>query len=101
MQFLVMGYDGKDEQAQERRTAARPDHLALAEKMKGEGKLLYAAAILDDSGAMTGSMMVCEFEDRKLVDEWFEHEPYVVGKVWQKIEVTNCKVAPIFATVRA
>lgn len=101
MQFLVLGYDGKDEQAAERRAAARPEHLALAEKMKGEGKLLYAAAILDDGGAMSGSMMVCEFESRKQVDEWFEHEPYVVGKVWHNIEVSDCKVAPIFAAVKA
>jgi uncharacterized protein YciI len=100
MQYLIMAYDGKDDKAQERRQAARPDHLVLAEKMRDAGSLLYGAAMLDDSGLMIGSMLVCEFEDRKKVDEWFEHEPYVKGNVWQKIDVIPCKTAPMFVGLK-
>lgn len=100
MQFLVTAYDGKDDKAQERRMAARPEHLKLAEQMRDDGTVLYGAAILDDAGKMIGSMMVCEFEERKNVDEWFEKEPYILGNVWQDITVTPCKVAPMFVGLK-
>lgn len=99
MQFLVIAHDGDDDKAPERRAEMRPEHLALASKMKDEGHLLYAAAILDSKDTMVGSAMVLEFESRQKLDQWLENEPYVVGKVWQKIEVKACKVAPIFANL--
>ena len=33
-QWIVMGYDGKDEKALERRMAARPSHMSRAKQMK-------------------------------------------------------------------
>lgn len=96
MQFLVLGYDGSDAQALERRLAVRDAHIALGDKMRDAGKMLYGAAILDDSGKMIGSVLICEFPSRAELDEWLKVEPYVTGKVWQKIEVQNCKVGPSF-----
>jgi len=52
MQFIVLGYDGTDDKALDRRLAAREAHLKLAKEMYGDGKWLYAAAILDDVGKM-------------------------------------------------
>jgi len=96
MQFLVMGYDGTDEQALNRRLAVREAHIALGDKMRDAGKMLYGAAILDDSGKMIGSMLVCDFESRIELDTWLEKEPYITGNVWQKIEIKPCKVGPSF-----
>lgn len=96
MQFLVMGYDGKDEEALSRRMAVREAHIALGDKMRDAGKMLYAAAILDDQQKMIGSVLICEFNDRAELDRWLEEEPYVKGNVWQKIEVNPCKVGPSF-----
>lgn len=97
MQFIVTGYDGTDENALDRRMAAREDHLATAEAMHKSGKWLYAAAMLNDDGKMCGSMIVCEFESRKALEsEWLDKEPYVLGKVWEKIEITQAKVAPFW-----
>lgn len=96
MQFLVLGWDGADEEAPARRAAARQEHLALGDRMIGKGELLYAAAILDDENRMIGSNMICEFPDRAALDDWLEREPYVTGKVWQKIEVRPCKIGPAF-----
>ncbi|MDZ4837126.1 MAG: YciI family protein [Candidatus Melainabacteria bacterium] len=100
MQFLVVAYDGKDEKALERRMAARDGHLALGDKMRDAGTMLYGAAILDDSEKMIGSAMICDFESRAQLDKWLENEPYVVGKVWENIDVKQCRVGPSFVGMK-
>lgn len=98
MQFVVIGYDGTDEGALDRRMAARQDHLVMAEKMHKSGQWLYAAALLDDNGNMNGSMIVCEFESRKdLETQWLDSEPYIKAKVWETIDIREAKVAPFWA----
>ncbi len=96
MQFLVMGYDAKDEQALERRMRVREAHIATCDKLRDAGKMLYGAAILDDNNKMVGSVIICDFASRAELDKWLEEEPYVRGKVWQKVEIHNCKVGPSF-----
>lgn len=96
MQFLVTGYDGKDEGALERRLAARDAHLKLVEEMVEKGKYLYATAILDENEKMIGSVLVVEFSSRAELDEWLKIEPYVSGNVWQEIDIKPCKVPPTF-----
>lgn len=98
MQFIVMGYDGTDENALERRMAVRESHLKVSSEMSSQGKWLYAAAVLNGDGKMCGSMIVCEFDSlESLKSEWLDSEPYVVGKVWEKIEIKEAKVAPFCA----
>jgi uncharacterized protein YciI len=98
MQFLLIAYDGADESALARRMAVREAHLQLGKEMHDAGKWLYAAGILDDAGRMTGSMIVCEFESREQLEkEWLSREPYVAGKVWQKIDIRRAQAAPFCA----
>jgi uncharacterized protein YciI len=94
MQFILLGYDGNDEKALDRRMTVREDHLKLATKMYNEGKLLFAAGILNDDGKMIGSNMIFEFPTHGDLDDYLKIEPYVFGKVWQRIEVNQCQVAP-------
>lgn len=96
MQFLLTGRDGKDEDALKRRLAARPTHLANAEKMKENGSLLFGAALLGDQGKMIGSIMILSMDSREEVDKYLAEEPYVNGNVWQDIEVQNIAVAAHF-----
>lgn len=98
MQFLVIGYDGTDAEALNRRLSARPAHVALGDRMRADGKMLYGVAILDNNDKMIGSVLICEFSSREELDEWLKIEPYVTGKVWEKIEVKHCKVGPSFVT---
>lgn len=82
MQFIVLAYDGNDRDAQARRMAAREAHLKLGKEMHDAGKWLYAAGILDDSGKMIGSMIVCDFPSRQEMEKlWLSREPYIAGKV--------------------
>lgn len=96
MQFLIKAYDYKDENAIERRLASRENHMKNIEEMFKEKKILYAVAILDEKEKMIGSVIIADFPSRESLDEWLKVEPYVVNNVWEKIEVNQCKVGPIF-----
>lgn len=96
MQFLVIGHDGTDSQALNRRLLVRKAHIALGDQLRAEGKMLYGAAILDENEKMIGSILICDFNSRQELDEWLKIEPYVVANVWQKIEIKPCKVGPSF-----
>jgi uncharacterized protein YciI len=99
MQFIVIAYDGTDEGALDRRLAVRDTHLQLAKEWFDKGNWLYAVGILNDTGKMIGSMIVCDFPSRKeLEEQWLKQEPYVVGNVWEKIEINRAQVAPFCST---
>lgn len=61
MQFLVIGKDGTDEKAVERRMAARQAHLDLGDEMETSGNRWYGCVLLNDNGKMIGSMAVMDF----------------------------------------
>jgi uncharacterized protein YciI len=95
MQFMVLGYDGTDPMAVDRRLKARADHIALGDKLVKSGNMLFGVALLENN-QMIGSMLIVDFPTREDVDKWLSVEPYVTGNVWQKIEITTCQVGPSF-----
>lgn len=96
MQFMLLGYDGTDSGALDRRMAVRDEHIALGDTLVAEGKMLYGTAILDEDGRMIGSMLVLEYGSRSELDDWLEVEPYVTGDVWHSIEILPVRVGPSF-----
>ncbi|MFH1998022.1 MAG: YciI family protein [Planctomycetota bacterium] len=95
MQFMVLAYDGTDDKATERRAAVRDSHLQQAEVWFRHGRWQYAVGILDEEKRIVGSMIVCDFSSKKeLKEKWLDHEPYVIGKVWERIEVSRVQAAP-------
>jgi uncharacterized protein YciI len=95
MQFLLLGFDGKDEGALERRLKVREEHLIKINMLKTRGECLFGGAILDDDGKMIGSMIVYDFPDRKSLDAKLKEEPYITAGVWKKIEIKPFKLAKI------
>ena len=88
MQFLIKAYDG--EGVLDKRMEVRPRHL---EGMKALGKqIICAGGLLDDSGKMKGSVLIVDFSDRNALNDYLEHETYVIEGVWQKIEVEMLNV---------
>ena len=92
MQFLIIGKDGKDNKAIERRTAVREAHLKLGDGMEKSGERWYGCVLLDDNNKMIGSMAVMDFPSEKELRDWLKREPYVTSRVWKKIEIYKCKV---------
>lgn len=93
MQFLLVAYDGTDQDALERRMKVRPEHLEKIAALKKKGNFLLGGAILDDKQTMIGSMIVYEFPDRRALDESLKDEPYITNGVWQKIEISPYRLA--------
>jgi uncharacterized protein YciI len=97
MQFVITAFDGKDSEALTRRMSARPKHLDYVKKAIEEGKHLYGGAILDDDNKMIGSVMIVDYPSKEvLVNEWLNNEPYVLGNVWQEIDIKPFRVADFF-----
>lgn len=97
MQFIVIAFDGHDANAPSRRQAARAAHLKMVEEATARGEQILGVAILDDDSKMIGSLMVMDFPTRALLDNWLEREPYVTGKVWEKVAVYQGAIPPSFA----
>ncbi len=92
MQFLVLGYDGKDPEAPARRQAVRVQHIALGSELMKKGNMWFGAALTDEQGNMIGSALFMNFKDREELQKWLDIEPYVTGKVWEKIEIKLCSI---------
>jgi uncharacterized protein YciI len=96
MHYLIIAHDATDENALKRRLAAREEHLASIGRLKAEGRALYGAALLDESGNMTGSMLIMDFPTEATLRQYLASEPYITGHVWAEVEVKTCKVPEIF-----
>ncbi|MGE8499365.1 MAG: YciI family protein [Pseudomonas sp.] len=92
MQFSIVAYDFTDSEALDRRLSCRAAHAEGLRNLFKEGKFIAGAALLDDSGKMIGSNAFFEFETREALDEWLQTEPYIVGRVWDKVEIREVKV---------
>ena len=87
MQFVVIGLDGTDEDASDRRDKNRDQHIKLGDEMVAKGTMWYGAALLNDDGSMKGSMIVVDFASEKELQKWLDKEPYVTGDVWRDITI--------------
>lgn len=94
MQWLIIARDGTDDDAPERRLAARPAHLQHAAKLQAAGHLIMGGALTDEAGGMIGTAAVAQFKTREELDHWLATDPYVIGDVWREIEVHPYRVAP-------
>ena len=88
MQFMVKALDGENMLA--RRMEVRPRHLEGMEKHRS--RIICAGGLLDAEGKMKGSLLVLDFPTRGDLDSYLASEPYVVEKVWEKIEIETINV---------
>ncbi len=96
MYFVIIARDGTDEGALERRAAVRDAHIEQVNAGIDTGQNIMGAAMLNDNGDMVGSVMTVQFESRAALDEYLKIEPYIIGNVWQDIEIIECKIPPKF-----
>ncbi len=93
-QFMIIADDYKDTEALERRMEARDGHLQRMRFEKLRGTFIIGGAKIKD-GKMVGSMLLVELEDEAAVQLWLKDDPYVVGKVWEHIEITPFRIAGV------
>lgn len=99
MLYVVIAYDGTDPGTFERRMEIRPEHMANGERMMQAGTFIFGGATLDGGGKMCGGVLVVNFDSRESVDEWLREEPYILEKVWQRVEVYPFLVPPQFQSL--
>ena len=88
MQFMIKAYDGEGKL--EKRMEGRPRHLEGMDRLSEH--IVCAGGLLDEEGKMKGSALIMEFESRKELDDYIANEPYVLEKVWEKIEIEPMNV---------
>ena len=96
MQFLVTAFDYTDEGVQARRTSAREQHIAFSNQLIKRGQMIFGIALLNENGKMIGSSCVYDFPAKEDLENMLKSEPYITEKVWEKIEISLCKVGPSF-----
>lgn len=94
-QYVIIARDGTDEQAIDRRMAARPTHLEGVKTLKDNNQYISGGAILDDSGKMIGSVMILQFETDQEMQAWYNSDSYITQNVWQTIEIKSFRVANV------
>lgn len=94
-QYIMHAWDGTDEEALERRMSIRPAHFDNARKLKANGNFIIGGAMLNDEGKMIGSTMVLQFETKEQLQHWLDTEPYITGRVWEKMDLRPFKVADV------
>ncbi len=88
MQFLIKAYDGPN--MLEKRMEVRPRHLEGMSRLREH--IICAGGLLDEEGKMKGSALIMDFDSRNDLDAYLAAEPYVLEKVWEKIEVESMNV---------
>jgi uncharacterized protein len=94
-QYLIIAFDGHDENALERRMEVRPRHLAYMKAFKDNGNLIAGGAQLDDSGKMIGSASMMQFDAPSELEQYLKNEPYINEGIWVKHSITPLKIAVI------
>jgi uncharacterized protein len=92
--FAIIAHDKTDDEAPARRRAARAAHFTRMQAAVGRGLIRFAGSMLGRDGAMTCSIVLCDFPDRAALDRWVAEEPYVLNGAWDRVEV-----APVFVAV--
>jgi uncharacterized protein YciI len=94
-QFLILADDYKDPDALSRRLSVRETHLQRMREERIKGNFVIGGAKLNEQGNMHGSMLVVQLENEEEVKQWVEKDPYVTGKVWEKIEILPFRIADV------
>jgi len=95
MLFVLIGYDAPD--SLPKRREVRPLHLARAQALRDEGRLVLAgpfpAIDADDPGeaGFTGSLFVAEFPSAEAARAWIEDDPYVRHGIYSHYDIRPFK----------
>lgn len=85
--FVIIGHDVAD--SLDKRTKVRPAHLERLNTLMAHNRLILAGPtpIAHGESAMSGSVVVAEFEDIHAAKAWAEEDPYIIAGVYHHVDV--------------
>jgi hypothetical protein len=95
MQFILIALDGTDAGASERRLKNRPAHIEKIAQTKKAGNFIFGGAMLNDKDEMIGSAILYEVVNREELDRILKDEPYIINKVWEKIDIRPFRLVKV------
>ncbi|APE45064.1 hypothetical protein BOO69_17830 [Sulfitobacter alexandrii] len=72
--------------AQDIRAENRPAHL---EYLKSTDMVAQAGPLLDDDGAMVGSLIILDVPDMATADDWAAKDPYAKAGLFAEVTLTR------------
>jgi len=94
MTHVLMAFDGTDEAAPARRSAAMAAHVAHISTEAAAGRLLLGLPLHDEEGRSQGSLMFVAGDDAAR-DAYLAAEPFARDGVWQRVETHGFRIAPL------
>ena len=94
-QYLISALDFTDPEALERRMKAREAHFKTVRELKRSDNFIVGGAILNDQNQMIGSTLIMQFDTDQQLSAWLAEEPYLLEKVWEKVDIKPFKVAEV------
>ena len=91
MLYSIVGIDV--ENSLQARLAARPEHVERLKALVSQGKLVIAGPnpAIDSSdpgdAGFTGSIIIAEFNSLQDAQDWADADPYILGGVYDSVEV--------------
>ena len=91
MLYSIVGIDV--ENSLKARLAARPDHVERLKQLVSQGRLVLAGPnpAIDSSdpgdAGFTGSIIMAEFNSLQDAQDWADEDPYILGGVYDSVEV--------------
>ena len=84
MKFVLVAHDKPG--ALEIRKANREAHLAY---LRETGCVEQAGPVLDDAGAMAGSVLVLDLPDRAAAEAWAAQDPYALAGLFESVQLLH------------
>src|SRR4051812_19395638 len=98
MHFMVLAWDAPGQEGTSRRDATRAEHTISIRELWEKGHVVLGAGILDDDGAVRGSLVVVDYDDRSGVDDYLASEPFARANVWERVEVHPLRLPDFYLT---
>lgn len=85
--FVIIGHDVADSAAQ--RQLTRTEHLARLQALDSEQRLIVAGPTPIEHGqsAMSGSVVIAEFDSLEAAQAWADEEPYLRDGVYSHVDI--------------
>ncbi|WP_296404274.1 YciI family protein [Psychrobacter sp.] len=85
--FMIIGHDVAN--STELRQQIRPAHVTRLKQLEAEGRLIIAGPnpIEHGNDAMSGSLIVADFESLQAAQSWVSEEPYLKTGIYSHVDI--------------